>query len=95
MLEASKRLQAGESVTLRPRGNSMTPLIRSGEEVTIRPIEVGETLSKGDIVLAKVRGRFYLHKISAIRDKSVQISNNHGRINGWTTLEKVYGKVER
>jgi ApbE superfamily uncharacterized protein (UPF0280 family) len=44
-------------------------------------------------VLAKVAGTIYLHLVSAIDTarKRVQISNNRGRINGWTNHERVYG----
>lgn len=85
------QLQAGKSIRLRPRGNSMTPIIKSGETVTLVPFD-GE-LQKNDVVLAKVKGRLYLHKVSAIQGNRVQISNNHGHVNGWTTKEKIYGKL--
>lgn len=88
------RLQNGYEVTLRPRGQSMTPKIKSGEEVTITPI--GDTaIEKGMIVLAKVKGRHYLHLVSAINGEHVQISNNHGHVNGWTTKNRVFGIVNK
>ena len=84
-----------ESITIRPRGHSMEPLIRDREEVTIRRLGRAETLKPGDIVLARVRGHCYLHKVTATAGNRVQIGNNHGRINGWTSREKVVGILQR
>jgi hypothetical protein len=90
-----QKLKAGETVSFRPRGNSMTGRIESGQLVTVSP-DVS-SLSVGDVVLCTVRGMHYLHLITGIRDnvgkKQFQISNNHNRVNGWTSLEKVYGKL--
>lgn len=72
----------------------MTPRIQSGQKVTISP--VGKIpIEPGMIVLAKVKGRHYLHLVSATDIARVQISNNHGHINGWTTLDRVYGIVTK
>jgi hypothetical protein len=80
-------------VTFKPHGSSMTPLIRSGQEVTVHRLDAPEALKAGDIVLARVHGVTYLHKILAVdrARKRVQIGNNHGRVNGWTPWRKVYG----
>lgn len=82
-----------ESVTFKPRGHSMEPLIRDRELITVRRLGLAEALVSGDIVLAKVRGRTYLHKVSAVDGHRVQISNNHGHINGWTSRANVVGKL--
>lgn len=84
-------LAAGQTVQTRPSGNSMTPRINSKDLCTIRPYVVNETLRKGDIVLAKVRGNYYLHQVSGHKPGQVQISNNHGHVNGWTSLANIYG----
>lgn len=89
------KLKAGETIQFRPRGNSMVGLIESGQLVTIIPIN--KPLEKGDIVLCKVNGNEYLHKITAIDGERYQIGNNKGRINGWTNIKFIYGlctKVE-
>lgn len=91
--QAVEVLQAGKTATVRPKGNSMTPLIKSGQEVQLEPIVVGTYLSIGTVVLAKVRGNLYLHKITAIQGSRVQISNNHGHVNGWTSAGKIYGRA--
>lgn len=59
-------LQAGQILKIRPKGNSMTGRINSGQLVTIEPITDHNSLQKGDIVLCKVNGNVYLHLISAI-----------------------------
>lgn len=91
-----RRLQEGETVQFRPRGDSMTPRIKSGQLVTIEPVEI-QDLVKGDVCYCKVNGNIYVHLVSAVgQDGRVQISNNHGRTNGWTST--VYGiltKVEK
>lgn len=87
------RLLAGETVEdYREGGNSMTPLIRHRQPVTIKPVDVTQ-LARGDIVLVKVGGRVYTHKITALRKGQAQIGNNHGGINGWTKLSNIYGIV--
>lgn len=97
-----KKLQAGEKVTLKPKGQSMTPRITSGQEVTIVPMTEDTKIQAGMVLLAKVKGRHYLHLVSATRFSTtrskealdfndIQISNNHGHVNGWTSLKKIYG----
>lgn len=88
-----KKLQEGQVVQFRPRGNSMTGKISSGQLCTVEPITDYTTLKKGDIVLCKVSGNQYLHLINAINEKRFQIANNHGLINGWTSDKNIYGKL--
>lgn len=83
-----EKLAAGETVQFRPRGGSMSGKIESGQLVTVAPVKL-EELEKGDIVLCKVNGKQYLHLVKAIRGAQVQIGNNKGLINGWTST--VYG----
>ena len=87
-----ERLQRSEAVELRPSGESMTPIIRTRQLVRIEPVDPA-TVRKGDVVLAKVAGNFYLHLVSAVQGDRVQISNNHGHVNGWTSRAKIYGRV--
>ncbi|MFB6720448.1 hypothetical protein ACFCV3_09825 [Kribbella sp. NPDC056345] len=86
------RVAGGATVAFRPSGSSMVPLIRSRQEVVVAPVDPTE-LAVGDIVLARVAGTVYLHLVSAVdpsRDR-VQISNNRGRVNGWTSHDRVFG----
>jgi phage repressor protein C with HTH and peptisase S24 domain len=82
-------LQAGRRVRCRPRGNSMTGKISSGQLCTIEPLS--RDPQKGEVVLCKVRGNQYLHLVSAVRGDQFQISNNHGRVNGWTSRQNIFG----
>jgi hypothetical protein len=61
------RLQNGETVQFRPRGNSMQGKIESGQLCTVEPV-VPATLEAGDIVLCKVNGKQYLHLVKAIQE---------------------------
>lgn len=85
-----ERLARGEKVQLNPSGNSMTPRIKSKQAITLAPID---RIQVGDVVLAKVAGHHYIHLVSALRGDQVQISNNHGHVNGWTHKDKVFGRV--
>ncbi|MFJ5231136.1 S26 family signal peptidase [Kitasatospora sp. NPDC088391] len=86
------RVAAGATVEFRPTGSSMVPLIRSRQLVTVAPVDP-TGLAVGDIVLARVAGTVYLHLVSALEParRRVQISNNRGRVNGWTGHDRVLG----
>lgn len=88
------RLQQGETVQFRPRGDSMRGRINSGQLCTVEPVD-SATLKVGDIVLCKVNGHQYLHLIKAIQGARFQIGNNQGRINGWVTGNSIYGKCTK
>lgn len=93
MLDAvAARVAAGATVDFRPTGSSMVPLVRSRQLVTVAPVDPGK-VETGDIVLARVAGTVYLHLVSAVDTAKgrIQISNNRGRVNGWTTHARVYG----
>src|SRR5438105_3232247 len=89
------KLKTGETVQFRPRGNSMTPRIESGQLCTVAPLGEDETIETGDIVMCKVNGNQYLHLVKAVQGKRLQIGNNHGRINGWTSRQQVFGKLTK
>ena len=85
-------LKQGNVVKFRPHGNSMQGRIESGQLVTVEP--VSREVVPGDIVLCKVEGRQWLHLVSAVgSDGRYQISNNKGHINGWCTLQNIFGIV--
>ena len=86
-----ERLMDGETFITSEKGNSMVPLIKSGQNHTIAPITI-DKVKVGDIVYCKVKGNFYTHLVKAIDlQKGCLIGNNKGHINGWT--KQVYGKV--
>ncbi|WP_445270087.1 GNAT family N-acetyltransferase [Streptomyces sp. DSM 41634] len=86
------RIGRGETVEFRPTGGSMVPLVHSRQRVLVAPADPA-LVEVGDIVLARVSGTVYLHLVSAvdIPRRRVQISNNHGHVNGWTGHERVLG----
>lgn len=86
------RVGAGATVEFRPTGSSMVPLIRSRQLVTVAPVDPTK-VEVGDIVLARVAGTMYLHLVSAVDVGTgrVQISNNRGRVNGWTNHARIFG----
>ncbi len=94
--DAISLLQAGETVRVQPRGDSMTGLINDGDWVTLTPVE--SNLQVGDIVLAQVKGRHYthfvLHMILECRENLFLIGSRQGRVDGWVPREAILGKVE-
>jgi hypothetical protein len=86
-----EKLDKGESFITSEKGNSMVPLIKSGQKHKLEPA-TWENVEVGDIVYCKVKGNFYTHLVKAKNDKKgCQIGNNKGHINGWT--KSVFGKV--
>jgi hypothetical protein len=90
--QIAERVAQGETVTFRPTGNSMVPLIHSRDEVVVAPVDP-HLIEVGDIVLTRVAGSVYIHLVKAIEPakRRVQIGNNRGGINGWTGFDRVYG----
>ncbi|MFI5865127.1 S26 family signal peptidase [Streptomyces sp. NPDC051546] len=86
------RVRAGATVEFRPAGTSMVPLVHSRQRVRVAPADPA-VLEAGDIVLARVSGTVYLHLVTAVDTprRRVQISNNRGRVNGWTGHDRVFG----
>jgi hypothetical protein len=89
-----EQLSRGETVRFRPRGNSMSGKIESGQVVTVAPIG-NYKIEIGSIVLCKVNGNQYLHLVKAMSGERFQIGNNRGRINGWTSRSNIFGIVVR
>ena len=88
-----QELKEGKTIQFRPHGNSMVGKVNSGDLCTVEPIKAA--LEVGDIVLCKVNGNQYLHLIKAIRGEQYQIGNNRGGINGWVTINGIFGKCVR
>ena len=86
-----ERLQNGETFITSEKGNSMIPLIKSGQDHKLAPTR-WENCEKGNIVYCRVKGNLYTHLVKGKNeDKGLLIGNNHGHINGWT--KQVYGLV--
>ena len=90
----ASHLKNGEVCKVTGYGQSMTPILKSGQPVICEPVTKDTVLRKNDIVLCKVKGKYYLHKITAIKNEvSYQIGNNHGHINGTISKGNIFGVV--
>ena len=87
------RLQAGETVSFRPRGHSMTGIVNNGQLATVAPLTDADSIAKGDVVLCRVRGAEYLHLVKACGAQGYQIGNNRGGVNGWTPRKNIFGRL--
>jgi hypothetical protein len=86
-----EKLLNGETFITSEKGNSMVPLIKSGQNHKLEPATL-ETIEVGDIAYVKVKGNFYTHLVKAKnKEKGCLIGNNKGGINGWT--KQIFGKV--
>lgn len=86
-----KKLNDGDTFVTSEKGNSMTPIISSGQKHKLAPTKLKD-VNVGDIVFCKVKGNYYTHLVKAKNDaRGCLIGNNKGGINGWT--KQVYGKV--
>jgi hypothetical protein len=65
--------------------------IESGQLVTVEPLGQ-HVVRKGDIVFCKVRNSYYLHLVTAVKGSQYQISNNKGHVNGWITINGIFGR---
>ena len=74
---------------MKPKGNSMSPRIKSGERICIVQQLRYEV---DDVVFCKVKGRYMVHLIAAYNPKrGYQITNLKGHVNGWS--KTIYGKA--
>lgn len=91
-VQTIEKLKSGKTCLVQGFGQSMTPILKSGQVCRVIPVTDDIDLKKNDIVLCRVKGHIYLHKITAIKGKRFQISNNHKHVNGWVGRENIYGK---
>ena len=87
-----EQLKESKTIQFRPRGNSMTGKINSGQLCTVEPVLFDTLLKKGDIVLCKVGGNQYLHLIKSIKGSQYKICNNKGFINGTISRTNIFGR---
>jgi hypothetical protein len=88
---AIEKLTRGETVTLRPRGHSMTGKVNDGDQVTVAPCSGDRAPAVGDVVLVRCRGHEYLHLVKARQGERFLIGNNRGGINGWVGRRAIFG----
>lgn len=89
-----EQLKRGETTVCRPHGNSMIPIIHSGQRVTLDPTLEPEV---GKAVLCRCKGNQYIHLVKAIKGQGegrrFLIGNNRGSTNGWVSRGAIYGVV--
>lgn len=91
---AAQKLREGNICKLTGYGQSMVPILKSGQSVICIPVTDEVELVKDDIVMCKVGGHYYLHKIVAVKKGGrYVIGNNHGHINGTIGRNNIYGLV--
>lgn len=91
-IQTVEKLKRGEVCLVQGFGQSMTPILKSGQVCRVVPVQEDTILKKNDIVLCRVKGHIYLHKITAIKGNRYQISNNHKHVNGWIGKDNIFGK---
>ena len=90
---SAQHLKDGETCKIIGIGNSMTPILKSRQPVIVVPVTEETELKKNDIVLCKVNGHYYLHKIWSVGGNQYLIGNNHNHSNGKITRKNIFGKV--
>ena len=90
---AAEKLLNGEMGKIIGFGQSMTPILASGQAVIVSPLKEDTEINKKDIVFCKVKGHYYLHLVHSIKDGRYLIGNNHGHMNGWIGRKQIFGKV--
>ena len=94
-------LQSGRSVQYRSTGNSLTPVVWSGDVTMWEPVKDHSKLVVGDIVFCAVQpgDRYFGHAIHNIETKSGEtwwwIGNlkTPPNINGWCGKEHIFGQL--
>lgn len=90
--EVAALLKEGRDVTLSPKGSSMLPFIREGRDsVVLRQMPDVEI---GDIVLARLPGRYVLHRVvDSNRNVLVLMGDGNLSITESCTRDDVLGTV--
>ena len=92
--EVCLHLSQGKSVRLRAKGNSMRPFIHGGNDILL--LVPSESLSKGDVVLARIDGkRYVIHRIIEINgDKFTLMGDGNLYEKEQCLRSDIYGTVE-
>ncbi|MBN2302213.1 MAG: nucleotidyltransferase family protein [Lentisphaerae bacterium] len=89
-------LSAGKSVTLTLATNSMSPAIRSGDQVTVMPMPVAKT-AEGDVVLCNMDNDWIVHRLISIRSSgnrvvAVTAGDRNTHVDEEIFIESILGK---
>jgi len=95
MQRQARALRGGGTTALVAIGVSMTPAIGVIQRVQLEPARA-DAIRPRDVVLARVCGRFFLHRVLEVdwaRHQAL-IGDEHGGITGWTPVDEVYGRTK-
>jgi len=89
--------EAGRMIDVRVEGNSMLPLMRPGDTVSLRLTD-GFVLKIGDLIAFWQNGNLIVHRFIRRRklDKSVWLCQKGDNLSGWSWIpaDEVVGRVE-
>ena len=95
-------LKSGRSAQFRSSGNSLWPMVKSGDVAIYEPVVDHSLLTVGEVVFCRVQtsNRFYahmIHKIEYWKDGSrYWVIGNMAEppvINGWCAAKHIYGRL--
>lgn len=90
--EVAALVAQGKDVVFTPKGNSMLPFIR-GDRDSVRLSACGEP-EEGDIILARHDGRYVLHRVVSVEEKTLLLMGD-GNLQGTERVLRsdILGKV--
>lgn len=90
--EVAALVAQGKDVVFTPKGNSMLPFIR-GDRDSVRLSACGEP-EEGDIILARHDGRYVLHRVVSVGEKTLLLMGD-GNLQGTERVLRsdILGKV--
>ena len=75
--EVAERLNAGERVRIRAKGNSMLPFIRNSKDMIILSKPDIHSLQKGRLLLVHLAdGRYVLHRVKKTEENSILLQGD-------------------
>lgn len=93
--EAVEELKNGNTIARFEYGDSMSPILSSGEYCVVEPIRNIEDVKQGDAVLCNVNGYLMTHMVIMVSTSAADdepyflIGDTHMNIYGWT--KEIYG----
>lgn len=94
---ALEQLRLGKKIARFEYGDSLSPILNSGEYAILTPINDYDDIKIGDVVFCLVNGILMTHMIWLISESNYQqkqflIGSSSGQLYGWTTW--IYAKAK-
>ena len=94
-------LKSGRSAQFRSSGNSLWPMVKSGDVTIYEPVVDHSLLKVGEVVFCRVQtsNYFYAHMIhnigtwDGVTYWDIGNANNPPHINGWCYAEHIFGRL--